>query len=193
MRLRTLGLVGGSGGFGGTTGFGFATGLGGSAGLAAIFIGADGLAAVCFAVDLVAAIPAFFLAATSLRVAFRAGRVAVGFELLAAFEFTGLVTVFVFAAFAVATAFPEAPLVRLALTATFLMTLVLAAWLAVGFAGFPFSGFVVELLVCGFPLAADFVFLAIGFDEDALDFVDFAGFFATTDLAVFDLLFAPCF
>ena len=198
IRLRTFGLVGGSGGLGGTTGFDFATGLGSVAGLATILTGAAGLLAGLVG----AAIAAFFLAASSLRVAFRAGRTLAGFELLADFEFTGFVavlvfTVLVFTGLVFNAAFFEFPLFKLAFAATAFPVFALATGFADDFAvvfdDFPFKGVEAELFVSGFPLAAAFVFLAMGFDEDslALAFAAFADFFATTDLPTADLCFAP--
>lgn len=154
------------------------------AGLAAILTGVASL--VGLAGDLAAAITAFFLDASSLRVAFSAGRTA-GLELLADFEFTGLLTAvvvddFVFvAAFVFNAALAELPFDKLAFAANTLPFLVFAAGFEGDFAGFPFSGF---------PLPPNFVFLATCFDEDPLALTDF---FATTGLAVVDLLFVPCF
>lgn len=191
IRLRTFGLVGGSGGLGGTTGFDFATGLGSVVGLATILTGAAGLLAGLVG----AAMAAFFLAASSLRVAFKAGRTLAGFELLADFEFTGFVAVLVLVGFVFIAGFFELSLFKLAFAATAFPVFALATGFADDFAAvfddFPFKGVEAELFVSGFPLAAAFVFLAMGFDEDSFAFATFAGFFATTDLPTADLCFAP--
>ena len=201
IRLRTFGLVGGSGGLGGTTGFDFATGLGSVVGLAIILTGAAGLLAGLVG----AAMAAFFLAASSLRVAFKAGRTLAGFELLADFEITGFVAVWALLGWVLLgwallswvfiAGFFELSLFKLALAATAFPVFALATGFADDFAAvfddFPFKGVEAELFVSGFSLTAAFVFLAMGFDEDSFAFATFAGFFATTDLPTADLCFAP--
>lgn len=118
----------------------------------------------------------------------RAGRTAAGFEFVADFEAVGLVAGLVFAelvfarlAVAFADVFVE-PFVKLALTAVGFPVLVFSTGLADCFNGFPLSG-----------ADSDLVFLALGFDEFAFAFTDFAGL-ATTALAVFTALpLVPCF
>jgi hypothetical protein len=169
------------------TALGLATGLGASiAGLAAIFTGVTGL--VGLADDLAMAMAAFFLGASSLRVAFSADRTA-GFELLADFECTCLLADlvagdFVFVdAFVFTAALAEPPFDELAFAAKTLPFWLFSAAFEAGFGGFPFSGF---------PLPANFVFLAIGFDEDPLALFATTGL-AVVDLLAVDLLFVPCF
>lgn len=171
MRLRTLGLVGGSGGLAGALGF---EALVSAAGLAAILVGAAGLA-----VALGAATGDFFCEVSSLRVAFRAVRTAAGLELVADFAAAGfsVLGLAVLVLTAALVEFLVKPVLATAGLLVFVFSTGLLSGLTDAFTGFPFDG-----------LVSDLDFLATGFDELA-----FAGLAITAFADLVDLPLVPCF